>query len=276
MNLAPVTLDPWQEDQLVKTGITLNEGPEHYHATPGLSQSGLKNFCVTPAHYVVRKGADEETSSQRLGTLTHMAALEPQRFNTWVKQIPGHRGGALVKAQIQEAENAGYYVCKPEEFLEAQRMAQAMHAHPEASHLLSGGKPEVSLRWRDPETNVSLRCRLDYLRDDGIVTDLKTFANLTDENIRKQIVKMKYHWQSRFYLNGVNAVLGKKEKMFAHIFVDTETYGVRVVVLGDASLDKADQEMRPLIDTYANCLRANVWPGYPSGVTTLELPDWSW
>lgn len=266
---------PWERDQAEVVGIRYDEPMEAYHASPGLSNGGLKNFAITPAHFISRKGSDEETSAQRLGTLAHMAVLEPVRFLERARAVAGHRGGAAVKREIELLEGQGYYVCKPDELEDAKKMRDAVYNHPEASRLLSGGRPEVSIRWRDPEFGYLQRCRPDYLRDDGIVSDVKTFANLTDRNIRSQIERMMYHWQSRHYLNGVNSQLGLVDnKMFAHIFIDTEIYSVRVVILGDASLDKAEEEMREHREMYANCLRANVWPAYPAGISNLELPDW--
>ncbi len=87
---------------------------------------------------------------------------------------------------------------------------------------------------------------------------------------------MRYHWQSAFYLAGVNAALGMQSKMFAHIFVDTKAFVARVVVLDDLSLEKAESEIRPLIESYAANLRANTWPAYPDEILTVGLPSYAW
>lgn len=255
------------------------ESHESYLAGPGLSFSGLKEFRKTPAHYLASKSREsEETASQRLGTLAHMAILEFDRFKKTVKAIDGHRGKTEVKAAIASAEAEGWYVCKPDEYQDAMRMAKAVLNDPDAKALLSNGVAERSIRWTDPETGVMLKCRPDYLRNDGIVVDLKTYDDLSESNVQRQIHKMLYHWQSAHYLNGVNGALKLKERstMFAHIFVDTKAFVCRVFVLDDASLEKANSEIRPLINAYAECLKTNNWPGYPQGIVTTSLPSYAW
>jgi hypothetical protein len=264
------------DQECEQLGITEEEN-ESYHSSVGLSFSGLKQLSKTPAHYIAsRSRDDEETASQRLGTLVHMAILERDRFRSSVVAIEGHRGKKDVKEEIAHAEMNGKYVCKPDEYMATIKMADAILLNPSAEKLLTGGAAERSIRWRDPETGVLLKCRPDYLRDDGIVVDLKTFNDLNEDNLQRHILKSKYHWQSRFYLDGVNQVLGLKSNMFAHIFIDTEAYVSRVVVLDDASLEKAETLIRPLIQLYSECLKNDVWPGYPPEILTTSIPSWAW
>lgn len=267
----------WTLDQAwISLGVQ-NETNEAYHKSVGLSCSGLKQLAKTPAHYRASRERDEdETDSQRVGTLTHMAILEPERFAREVIKIEGHRGKTDVKAAIAEAESRGLYVCKPEEFDGAQRMADAIFKQQSAYKLMTGGKPEQSVRWRDKETGVLLKCRPDYLRADGVIVDVKTYDDLSDASVQRQIMKMRYHWQSSFYLAGVKEALGFDTKMFAHLFVDTKAFVARVVVLDDASLEKAEFEMRPLIQKYAESLKADQWVGYPDEIATVSLPSYAW
>lgn len=267
----------WSMDQAVtELGIS-DESNADYHASAGLSFSGLKAFAKTPAHYIAyRSRENEETGAQRLGTLTHMAILERGRFDRDVVAVEGHRGGKEVKTQIASLEAEGKYVCKPDERESALRMSDAVFSHPAASKLLQGGAAEQSIRWRDEATGILMKCKPDYLRADGIIVDVKTYDDLSDENLMKQLHRMKYFWQSQYYLAGVNKTLGIENKMFVHLFIDTQTYLPRVVVLDDASLEKAEHEMRPLIDHYAECIKKNEWPGYSDEISTLSLPSWAW
>lgn len=281
MNTAEQLHEPtlFEQDQAVKELGLSDESNESYHSSAGISFSGLKNFAKTPAHFLVLRNEEkEETASQRLGTLAHMAILEPERFSKSVAIVDGHRGKTSVKEAIAEAEMAGKYVCKPDEYSDALRMADGVLNHKFARELLKGGVAEQSLRWRDAETGILMKCRPDYLRtSDGIVVDLKTFENLTDDRIQKQILKMKYHWQSAFYLGGVNQYLGLKDnRMFAHIFIDTVVHKCRVVILDDASLEKADSEIRPLVQSYAHFLKLNEWPAYAEEISTVNLPHFGW
>lgn len=272
----------YQLDQsITELGLT-EEANETYHGSIGLSNTGLKNFAKTPMHFLLSRSQEVgETDSQRLGTLAHMALLEPERFETTVQAIEGHRGSKEVKAAIAEAEARGKYVCKPDEYEAAHRVSRSLRASKYARNLLSGGVAERSIRWRDPETGVLLKCRPDFLRDDGKVIDLKTFDDLRDESIARQIYKMKYHWQSWLYLQGAGTVR-PKSNVFAHIFVEPKTGLHRIVVLDDASLERAecgnDKEpgVRGLINLYAQCLRDDNWPGYGDEIINMSLPSYAW
>ena len=46
-------------------------------------------------------------------------------------------------------------------------------------------------------------------------------------------------------------------------------------MLGDDVLDAARRENRRLMDTYAECKRTGVWPGYPAGINLINLPAWA-
>lgn len=252
------------------------ETNEMYHASEGLSFSGLKKFAKTPKHFKVGKHY-EETASQRLGTLGHMGVLEPARFRDKVKCVEGHRGAKAVKEVIAAAEAEGFYVCKEDEYEAAREMAESVAANKKTAALLTGGIAEVSIRAIHPVYGFLMKCRPDYIiLDKGIVVDLKTFTDLDTPNLEKQVAKQKYHWQSIFYLKVIEYALGIKTNMFAHVFIDTESKSARTVVLDDAALDKALSEIEPLLAKYADCVHSDFWPGYPEEIETITLPSWAW
>ena len=250
---------------------------EEYHAGPGLSCSGLKKFNKTPYHYYHAKmNPKPETSSQRLGTVAHMAVLEPERFELEVVAIEGNRNKTEVKEQIQDAINQGKKPCKPDELNSARKMRDTFYKSKTAQNLIKGGMAERSIFWRHPVTGVLLKCRPDYFRQDGIVVDVKTFNDLSDYGIQKQIDRMLYAWQSVHYLDGVNTLLGTKSTEFVHVFMEPETGLFRFKVLDDASLEKEREMMEPLYLEYSRCLRANEWPGYADEIEMINLPSFAW
>jgi hypothetical protein len=205
-----------------------------------------------------------------------MAILEPERFERDVVLNDENRNSNAFKAVRAEVEARGKYICKTPEYEAAAAMRDGVYRNTTARRLLSGGKAEQTIRWRDPETGVLLKCRPDYLRKDGVVVDVKTFSDLSQDSLERQIARMRYHWQSAFYLDGANRVMGTDSTMFAHLFVDTEAFIARVVVLDDDALGKAQRELAPLIDFYAACMKSNLWPGYPDEILTVSLPAYAW
>ncbi len=260
---------------------------ETYHAAPGMSYSALKELRKSPAHYqaYLRKEHDREV----IGTGTHMRVLETERFERLIFRVV-NRMSKENKAKEKEAEEAGLFVVTEKEYTQICRQSDAIMNDPDCRAYLSAGKAEQSIFWREPLVNLdtgedlgeSLLCRsrVDYLRDDGVMIDLKYFNSVEEEEVRKQVLRMKYHWQSAFYTKGGREVLGSGHDMFVHIFVtDSDPFVARPFVLGDASIDKARIEYTPLLIQFNECLRTNRWPAFErpaAGITQIELPDYAW
>jgi hypothetical protein len=252
----------------------IEETNEQYHASPGLSASGLKHLAKTPRHYQIAKlNPKKETASQRLGTLEHLALLEPEKFYSRVKRIDGNRNSNAVKEAIGVAESEGLYVCKTDEFAKAEAIAKGvLETSDTIKSLLTGGVAERSIRTTYKGTTV--KCRPDYLKKEPIIVDVKTFSDLSISNVQRQVYKMKYHWQSYFYLKVLEQALGIKTTNFVHVFIDIDGHCGLPYVLDDAALDKAGQEVEPLIDKFVECTNSGVWHAYPDTIINCSLPHY--
>lgn len=257
------------------TGVA-DISPEEYHASPGLSYSSLKQFATSPAHYQAYLRKEHER--EYLGTGTHMRTLERDRFDRIHTVIKDRRGKRADEAK--ELEAAGRFVVNESEYESICRMSDAITSDADCRALLCSGKAEQSVFWKDPATGLLLRCRPDWLRDDGVMVDLKYFNSVDPREVEKQVWRMRYHWQSAFYLDGGKAALGVNHSFFAHIIVtDADPFVARPFVLVDACLEKARLEYRPLLEKYSECKRTNHWPAFerPStGITEIALPDYAW
>lgn len=247
----------------------------NYHASSGLSASGLKHLAKTPRHYMMAKlNPKPESAAQRLGTLEHMALLEPEAFYSKVKKIDGSRNANAVKEQIAEAEANGFYVCKTEEFERAEAIAKGvLETSSVIKSLLTGGVAEQSLRV--DYKGVTLKCRPDYLNEKTqVIVDLKTFNDLSVSNVERQIFKMKYHWQSYFYLKVLELSTGIKTTNFVHVFIDVDAHCGLSYVLDDAALEKAGEEVEPLIEKFIECEKSGIWGAYPDQIINCSLPHY--
>lgn len=70
-----------------------------------------------------------------------------------------------------------------------ERTSEMVAAHPDAGRAFIDGYPEVSIFWRDDETDVPKKARLDYLQL-GAAVDLKTFTNLRNREINKAVAEV--------------------------------------------------------------------------------------
>lgn len=250
---------------------------EQYQAIEAMSFSSFKEFYKSPAHYKAYKEKPREgsTPSQIIGTLVHAAILEPHTLESKFAVIDGHRGSTKVKEAVGYAESLGKTTIKSEQLIAAQRCREAIQAHPIIKDLLVGGRAEVSIVVKDKMSGAPIKCRADYFWPEaGVVLDLKTFDDLTDRSVERQIVRMGYDLQAVHYLNVASQYLNKDLRLFGNIFIETEApYGVRLVTLSDASLEKALEKWKyfEMLDRYKLCLEENTWPNYDTAPYTAQL-----
>lgn len=266
---------------LVRAGV-YRISNEAYHSGPGISKSGLDRIDQSPLHYWARhldpdRAPDKETPTLLVGRALHCLALEPEVFSKEFVQAPDFdrrtKKGKEAEAEFLAAHQ-GLSLLTAAQMGRVNRMAEALHGHPTASTLLTGGLREHSLYWRDEETDVLCRVRPDYLRADAIV-DLKTTASASMKDFSKSVANYRYHVQNGFYNEGVRRVLGSTPDTFIFIAVESDApYAVNCFVLDEDARRQGRLEFRDNLRTYAECLRNDRWPGYGAGITQLSLPGW--
>lgn len=123
--------------------------------------------------------------------------------------------------QGYEAEHDGKSFL-PRKLMDKIELAAAMiEKHPKLGKAFTGGAPQVSLFWVDPETNVPCKARLDYLKPRAIV-DLKTFSNPFKRPVSRAIdqafANYRYFIQATHYSMGAKHIAGhiKAERVFGN------------------------------------------------------------
>ena len=157
----------------------------------------------------------------------------------------------------------------------ATAMAESVKSHPAASKLLSSGTPEVSIFWDDEETGARRKCRIDFIHDSGIVVDLKSTSNASEEEFARSVAKFGYHRQQAFYVEGFES--GFKKQPTGFVFVATEStppYATAVYALCEESEAKGREEIRELLPLLIDCKSRDEWPAYSPRIEKLTLPRW--
>ena len=150
----------------VKSGIYRNIKITDYHAGIGLSSTGLCELMRSPLHYITSlKTPHKETPALKLGTATHCAILEPERFvKEYIKAGNLDRRTKEGKAAWLEIEQTGKIVLTAEEYDKVTGMVSAIKNHEIASKLLSGGLAEHSIYWNENiyslDTDMSILCKM--------------------------------------------------------------------------------------------------------------------
>ena len=245
-----------------------------YHANSALSASGLKELAKSPAHYrASRIVFREETPAMRLGTAVHCAILEPERFaveyvgaNLDLRTKDG-------KAARDQYLAAGKTILTSEDYGTVEAMRDAVMSHPTAGALLSQGRAETSV-FADLD-DVSCKCRPDWLRDDGIIVDLKTTISASPRDFGRTVANFGYHLQQHHYLATCQAA-GLNVTRFLFIAVEkTPPFGVSVNLLDDAALEVAANQHDRLLSLYRECRADDRWPCYPDDICITSLPAWA-
>ncbi len=246
---------------------------KQYHAADGISKSGLDLIMRSPAHY--RFGERKEaTRAMEIGTALHCAILEPERFATdymLLRNVTDRRSSEYKEAcKVWSSERVLTG-------LEADRVAgmqESAFSNPHLSQYLSvPGRCELSMFATDPETGVLVKCRFDKLTDSGFAVDLKKTQDLRD--FAKSVANYGYHMQAAFYLDVYKWATG--DDLSAFVFAAVEEllpHASAPFGLDEEALEIGRMLYRKALNTYAECLEADEWPGIACEPETIQLPSW--
>lgn len=186
------------------------------------------------------------------------------------------------KAKRAEAYEAGKVPILTKDAETVAAMAEAIKSSPAAMALLTGGRSEQSIVWRDDRSGVMCRAKFDHVprRHNGrqvALSDYKTTTDVDPEAIGKTIADHGLHQQADWYLSGARALgLADHDTRFVFIFqAKTAPYLVSVVELDETTLRIGAGRNRWALDTYKQCTTTDEWPPYVQGITQVALPHWA-
>jgi hypothetical protein len=245
-------------------------------ASTTLSSTGARELLDCPAKFRHNQlHARKDTKAFDLGHAAHQLVLGA---GPELVLIPADEWRTnAIKAEVAEARAEGKVPLKPADWIVVHGMAEAIQKHPIAPKLFVDGAPERSMVWRDAATGVLCRAKADWLTRDGIV-DYKTARSVRPSGLPKVIHEHGYYVQAAFYLRGFRAVdkTGlRRAPYFVFVAQEKEApYLVTVFQLSDEALAYGDRRCAEALEKYRDCLAADVWPGYSTGIEDIDLPAW--
>ncbi len=252
-----------------------------YLAIDAISAHGLMQMERSPAHYRASLAAPRAPSAaQQLGTLTHLAILEPDEFARRVRIEPDvNRRTNAGKAELAEWQASlpdDAEIASAEQHALALAMREAVLAQPFARALLDAGRAETTLLWTDAETGVACKARPDWLPEGhAVILDLKTAADASPAAFARAAGNFKYHVQESFYLDAARAVLNAD---LAFLFLVVETappHAVALYQLDDEARRVGAIRCRRAMDRYAECRATETWAGFPIEIQPLSIPPFA-
>lgn len=281
-----------------------------YHASDALSRSKLVDFVESPAlyhdvHIARTRPPDEPSRQMELGTLLHMAVLEPTEWKTYRERLderlvdkPEFSGkGARTREREWRAElpaDAIVVTAKQRsdrlgDVLLVEEMASAIlqprtPAARVARGILDRSEREVTYTWRDmdPELRagpMDCRARLDLLsitQSHAHIHDVKTCADPSPEAFARSVANFNYHWQPPFYSAPVLEATGLVPR-FGFIAVrNAPPFEVVVYKVRPEDIAAADAQVRRATRRLSECIATNIWTApWETQAQTLHVPRWA-
>lgn len=258
-----------------------------YHGDPvperSLSVSGAKLLLPPgcPARYEhARRHGGKTTKAMDAGTRAHALVLGKDIEHLALLDYPDYRTKAAQQAKAA-AIAAGKIPTLPHEMDQAREIADAVLADDLAGPLFSAGDAELSLFWRDPEWDIWLRGRMDWLTYfDGCpcIVDLKKTADASPQEFARSVDKYRYYMQDPHYRDGLAAVLGCDPDDIDFLFVTVEEDPPHLVMVHrlepeDVNLGRECNAIAR--EKYRDCAESGIWPKWTQSVNDLTLPPYA-
>jgi len=253
--------------------------------TPSLSSSIIHRLCAQSpwhawtAHPKLNPDYQAETSERfDLGTAAHAFILQGATDFTVIDAPDWRTKDAQTKRDA--ARLAGYTPLLRAQWDQVLEMAAALG--PQLDQLETPrpfsaptGKAEQTLIWE--ESGIWCRARLDWLHDDyRMIEDLKTTSSANPSAWSRAMFSLGYDIQAAWYTRGLKAVLGTDAyAQFRFILVEINPpYAVSAVALAPDACILAEKKITYALDVWRECLKTNVWPGYPTATAYVDAPPW--
>lgn len=274
--------------RLTEPGVYDGIPNDVYHADPvpegSLSSTGARRLLPPSCPALFKHWQDHPeptTQALDLGQAAHTLVLGNGPLLARVDAEDWRTKAA--REQRDAARAVGKVPLLAADYDTAMAMADAVRRHPVAGPLFDpeAGQPEQTLIWRDPETLVMCRVRLDWLLHNregrAVIPDLKTTRSAEPHSLAASMVKFGYNLQGAWYEDGV-AALGLSDGPPVFILVAVEKTPPYLITIGQPDPDAIEAgrlQARKARDIYRRCRVADHWPAYTDEVVQLPMPRWA-
>jgi exodeoxyribonuclease VIII len=265
------------------TGIHYDMAEQDYRSAPAIAGSDAKHILApkTPAHYAAHMAGEtkrEPSKAMMLGTMAHVAVLEPQKLDTAFVERPEGIDFRTKLGKEWKESIGSMPVLDQDEARAVRGIRDSIAANKAARELLAETQSEVAL-FAEHRTGLWIKGRVDALKvvDDmeSVIVDVKTTSAGADYGtFSRQAASLNYHVSAAWYIHlaGLN---GLPPCRFYWIAVEVAPpYAVAVYEIAPDALELGASLMSGALELIAQCEDAGVWPGYAPQVQCLNLPSW--
>ena len=265
------------------TGIHYDMAEGEYRSAPAIAGSDAKHILPpkTPAHYAAHMAGElkrEPSKAMLLGTIAHLAVLEPSKLNAaFVEKPEGIDFRTKLGKEWKESVGS-MPVLDQDEARAVRGIRDSIAANKAARELLAETQSEVAL-FGQHRTGLQIKGRVDALKVPSdlecVIVDVKTTSAGADYNtFSRQAASLNYHVSAAWYchLCGLN---GLPPARFYWVAVETSApYAAAVYEIHPDALDLGVGMMNDALGLIAQCEDEGIWLGYAPEVQSLNLPSW--
>jgi len=263
-----------------------------YLEIDAVSNSYLGQLEKCPANGSVPQ---EETTAMKIGSAIHALVLEGVEglFRDFAA-VPSinkrSKAGRAEFVEFQE-QHKGKSLITNEESVLIFNIRDSILRHPKAKQILSEGTAEQTIIWKDRETKVLCKGRVDFLppKEKRVAVDIKTTADASLRAFLNSCTTYGYARQNAFYTDGLNTLEAQpldKDKMifeegegtvydgFVFIVVEKKApFRVELYCLDPDFIARGRKRYKDLLRLHKECKRNEAFPHYNNeGITVLEAP----
>lgn len=248
---------------------------DEYNRLPYVNKSTLWEMRKSPLHYwhLIHDTPKEDTPAMKFGRAVHSFILTPDVFHDEYIVAPKcDRRTKEGKAIWDKLMECGKEIISAEDHETISAMQrEVMKTNAFIWDPSIKKETEVPLFWKDDETGVLCKGRLDAITPDYVI-DYKTTTDASTAAFKREAFRFGYDLQAAMYMEAARA---NHYNPKGFIFIAQEKdppYMVNILHASDAFLDRGAWIMRDLLTKYKECKEKNEWPGY--GENELILNEW--
>jgi len=234
-------------------------------------------MAESPSHYRhALENPPEQTPAMLMGRATHTAVFEPERFQLEYAVWSASRRTNAYKEFAEECEAQGRDVLRDDEYETVLAIRDSVRSTAPIDGLLEKGRAETSLFWRNPQTGMECKGRLDWIASERAILDLKTTTSIDEGWFSQQAWKMKYFHQAAMYREGYAVSSGRGIILpFGIIAVERKPpHACRLFWLDEDAMERAHDEYITWLEQVRFCTEKGVWSGPLPVETELKAPGW--
>lgn len=260
---------------------------KNYFDIDALSNSDLKHFKRSPAHYRWYKDNDQERKDHfDFGNVVHLMVFEPDNIASKVfvfdenarpepEKTFGSKMNRAWKKEQYEA-NKDKAIVTVHDFDLAKKVVNGIHKNRFASELIMDAKSEFEKTFEWEFNGVKCKSKLDIFNP-AYNADIKTCVDAGPRQFIRDAWYYDYYRQAAMYNYGSSK---NHLKDFFFIAVEKEPpYGCAVYKCTRDLLEYGFNEYEELVDRFRTCKARNVWPGYEilslSESFDLDIPNYA-